>query len=98
VPPWITCFTTICEDWNREKIRVLEDCGYTVVVLWEREHKVVTGSVVREGIRAGGADWKSMVPNATLRAVERLNLRARLEDLSRASISRPAEARTGGKG
>src|SRR6266516_1983774 len=30
LPIHIPCFTTICEQWNREKIAVLEGLGYTV--------------------------------------------------------------------
>jgi cytidyltransferase-like protein len=82
MPLSIPCLTTICEEWNREKIRVLQNCGYEVVVLWEKQKSVI-GSAIREDILAGGSDWKTMVPNATARAIEILGIRSRLEDLIR---------------
>lgn len=77
----VLCFTTICEEWNREKIRVLENQGYKVEVLWEREKKV-TGRGIREQILAGSKGWQKDVPSATARAVERLDLATRLRTLS----------------
>ena len=76
----VTCFTTICESWNQEKIRVLKNEGYTVRVLWEREKKV-TGQQIRDQIAKGDADWKQKVPLATARAIERLNIAERLRKL-----------------
>jgi nicotinamide mononucleotide adenylyltransferase len=80
LPLSVTCFTTICEEWNREKIRVLQACGYKVVVLWERQ-KSVTGGAIREDILLGGTRWRSIVPSATVRAIEALDVRKRLENL-----------------
>ncbi len=76
----VPCFTTICEEWNREKIKVLEGQGYVVNVLWERK-KTVTGRDIREKIINGQDDWKLQVPRATVRAVGKLNLRERLREL-----------------
>jgi nicotinamide mononucleotide adenylyltransferase len=81
MPTSIPCFTTIREDWNREKIRVLEACGYEVIVLWERLEKTIKGSVIRDDIMRGGSGWRGMVPPATSRAVDRLELRNRLIEL-----------------
>jgi nicotinamide mononucleotide adenylyltransferase len=81
MPTTIPCFTTIREEWNREKIAVLKRYGYEVIVLWERAEKTVTGGKIREEILAGGSEWKSIVPPATVRAVERFNLQQRLKDL-----------------
>jgi nicotinamide mononucleotide adenylyltransferase len=78
MPRSIQCFTTIREDWNRQKIQVLKEMGYEVIVLWERAEKTVTGGLIRDDIVAGGVSWKTIVPLATARAVERLNLRDRL--------------------
>lgn len=80
LPLSVTCFTTICEEWNREKIRVLQACGYKVVVLWEKQ-KSVTGSTIREDILVGGTRWRTMVPQATVRAIDALDIRKRLENL-----------------
>ena len=89
MPTSIPCFTTICEDWNKEKIRVLRDYGYEVIVLWEREKKLITGGAIRQSIMEGGSKWMQMVPPATARAVERLKLKDRLIEIANAAgISR----------
>jgi nicotinamide mononucleotide adenylyltransferase len=87
----VPCFTTICEDWNREKIKVLEGEGYVVKVLWEREKKV-TGRDVRERIIRGDHAWREMVPSATARAVERLNIQDRLRRLRGLQDKSPPES------
>lgn len=79
----VPCYTTICEQWNRDKIEVLKAQGYEVRVLWERPTKKITGATVRKDIIKGGVLWRSMVPAATARAAERLDLRNRLVHLSR---------------
>ena len=85
LPHAIPCFTTICEEWNRRKIKVLRDLGYSVEVLWERESKAITGSIIRKHLIDGSAEWRSMVPPAVADALDRLNLVARLRALQMAT-------------
>jgi nicotinamide mononucleotide adenylyltransferase len=86
MPTTVPCFTTVCEDWNREKITILRRYGYSVTVLWERPLKTVTGGAIREDIMAGGTAWESLVPPATARAIKQLGLRDRLIKL-RSSVT-----------
>ena len=79
----VPCYTTICEQWNRDKINVLKAQGYDVRVLWERSTKKITSATVRNDILEGGTAWRSLVPAATARAAEQLDLRNRLLKLSR---------------
>jgi cytidyltransferase-like protein len=68
-PLSLGCFTTIVDDWNREKINVLRDCGYTVNVLEDvvqAPSRVASGTKVRELIREGGSGWEAFVPAATV--------------------------------
>jgi nicotinamide mononucleotide adenylyltransferase len=74
LPCSVPCFTTICEEWNRRKIRVLTDLGYNVEVLWEKSSKMITGSQIRQSIVDGRPDWLSMVPQAVAQAVIALDL------------------------
>lgn len=85
MPTTVPCYTTVCEEWNREKIEVLNGLGYDVRVLYERKVKIISGAKIRADIVAGGDSWKSMVPRATARAVEKLDLRSRLMKLGSAS-------------
>jgi nicotinamide mononucleotide adenylyltransferase len=89
MPRSVTCFTTVCEPWNEEKIAVLTELGYGVEVLWRRESKAVTGGIIRADIVAGGQCWRTMVPPATARAIEELNLADRLVALGHAGLRTP---------
>ena len=82
LPTSIPILTTICEDWKREKIAILQSCRYTVRVLWEREPKDVSGSQIRDWIVSGDKRWREEVPHATVRAVERLRFADRLRDIT----------------
>lgn len=74
----IPVFTTVYDDWNRHKIRVLSDAGYHVITLWERVYKQYRGTKVRQGILTGDQLWAGMVPPATVKAVQTYRLRERL--------------------
>jgi cytidyltransferase-like protein len=68
MPTTVVCFTTIYEEWNKRKIKVLEDLGYKVNVLWDRsgKEKQFSGGKIRASIRAGKTDWEASVPAALL--------------------------------
>jgi nicotinamide mononucleotide adenylyltransferase len=71
--------TTIYDDWNRHKVRVLKKLGYRVIVLWERAEKAYSGQEIRELIHSGSEEWVRLVPQATAVAVRRYRLRDRLQ-------------------
>lgn len=81
MPKTVPCLTTICEEWNRKKITLLQNLGYEVVVLYERPRKEITGQQIREDIMRHGDWWRSHVPNATIRAAETLDVASRLRRL-----------------
>lgn len=80
LPLEVRMLTTVYDEWNREKVRLLKRIGYEVEVLWERADKQVAGWEVRDLIRAG-AGYEVLVPAATSRAVVRLGLKERLRSL-----------------
>src|SRR2546425_13306123 len=75
LPTGIPCLTTVCEPWNREKIAVLESLGYSVTILFEREAKQITGLEIRRRVMEGDETWRDLVPPATARFIDRLDLR-----------------------
>src|SRR5712692_168856 len=81
LPVSVPCFTTICEEWNREKIQVLKSQGYEVIVLWERERKEITGGEVRDDMIRGGTRWRELVPSATIQYAHEFKLQERLRNL-----------------
>jgi nicotinamide mononucleotide adenylyltransferase len=81
LPVDIPCLTTVCEEWNREKIALLKKLGYQVDVLFEREQKQIAGLDIRNRIVDMDSSWETMVPPATVRATVRLDLRTRLISL-----------------
>lgn len=73
----VPCYTTICDDWNRHKVTALEQAGFSVTVLWQKE-KTIEGRKIREAIASDSDEWKQLVPPATQRAVEKYDLKERL--------------------
>jgi len=78
IPSRVEAFTTICEPWNEQKIRVLQDAGYRVTVLIERETKKYESSTIRRLIRDGSDGWQSMVSSTALRVMSQLEVTDRL--------------------
>jgi nicotinamide mononucleotide adenylyltransferase len=81
LPVSVPCFTTIYEEWNREKIQVLKSHGYDVIVLWERERKEISGGEIRDDMLSGGTRWKGMVPPTTVKLAQEFVLQERLKKL-----------------
>lgn len=78
IPVNIPCFTTVREEWNRDKIKVLESIGYQVVVLKEELTKSIEGTKLRSQIVNDDDEWKSFVPVSTIKIVEQLGIKSRL--------------------
>lgn len=87
IDPTIPCFTTICDEWNRAKIRKLEEIGFRVDILFERKEKHIEGRSIRSLVLANNPQWRLYVPRATIEAIERINLTARLKLLTQTSGS-----------
>jgi hypothetical protein len=79
----VICYTTVYEEWNKEKIAMLKQHGYRVEVLWEGEEKEVEGGTVRQYIMNGDAAvWTTLVPDAVVPLVQECGLGERLMRLS----------------
>lgn len=78
IPITFPCFTTIREEWNKNKIKSLEDIGYQVIVLKEELQKEIEGTKIRNMIINNDDSWKKLVPDATIKTVEKLKIRNRL--------------------
>ena len=82
LPTNIPIFTTICEEWNREKCKLLRDKGYDVQSLWDDPKKEIQGRMIRELISEDDPGWRTMVPSATARMVDEYNIKGRLQNLN----------------
>lgn len=82
LPLNVPCFTTICEEWNKEKIAVLQDVGYLVHVLWDRPKKI-SAADIRSAILAGDDAWRGMVPTAVAKSLDEMNAAERIRNVSR---------------
>ena len=60
VPNGVTQYLRLFSDWGGEKLDRLRAAGYEVVVLDEGAEKEISGSEVREALRAGAA-WEHFV-------------------------------------
>jgi len=82
----ITCFTTICDDWNLHKIRVLEKLGFKVISLIDRRQQpkseIITGSHIRDRVLAKDDVWKRYIPQGALQVLEGIDFANRLRRLA----------------
>lgn len=83
LPTNIPIFTTICDEWNLFKKQLLESKGYKVIILKERHGKILRGVQIRKEIRQEKDIWMHKVPQATIEAVNRNNIKYRLQKLGR---------------
>jgi cytidyltransferase-like protein len=81
LPVSVTIFTTTYDAWNREKIRLLEELGYTVQNLWTRTTKAVSGATVRQLMVDGDSAWMGLVPAVAVPLLEEFELPTRLRRL-----------------
>ncbi len=79
----IPCLTTTCDAWSEQKRQTLETAGYTVEVLLERTHKLIEGQLIRASMLADDGEWRTMVPPATQRLCDALDIPERLRRLLR---------------
>lgn len=78
VPKEIHCFTTIREEWNKEKVELLTSLGYTVTVLYSDLNKTISGSNIRRQIREGDPSWKQQVPPAAASYIQENKLLSKI--------------------
>jgi hypothetical protein len=66
-----TVFTTIYDEWGIEKTKRIEDLGFTVDILWEREmsDRLTSGSEIRQMMKENDASWKSLMTPRTVESV-----------------------------
>jgi len=81
LPTAVPIFTTTYDDWNREKIRTLEQIGYEVVNLWTRPQKDVAGHEIRSLMRSGSQAWRQHVPDSAARLLDEYDVAGRLSRL-----------------
>ena len=86
MPLRIPIFTTIYDNWNRYKVQVLEDIGYRVIVLYQRERKEYDGMSIRKKIIEGDLSWKEMVLPPTIIYIHEKGIRNRLLQFSKNRI------------
>lgn len=78
LPITVPVLTTTYDDWNVEKIRILERAGYEVINLWTRESKSIAGKAIRDLMRSDDPAWEGMVPTEVARLLNDFNVPGRL--------------------
>jgi cytidyltransferase-like protein len=71
VPPGVTQYVRLFSEWGGTKLERLREAGYEVVVLDEGAEKEISGTDVRQALRAGG-NWESLVPPGVAEVLRRL--------------------------
>jgi nicotinamide mononucleotide adenylyltransferase len=81
--PNVVCLTTICEQWNRFKNRVLSRAGYRVDILWDRtDSAVVSGTEIRMKMIDDDPSWKLQVTPEVADYLDEIGLPQRLKAIS----------------
>lgn len=70
-PIGTTHFVRIYSDWEKEKVRRLQACGFIVEVLDPGKDKEVSGTEIRELIHCG-QPWEHLLPLKALKIVRRV--------------------------
>jgi cytidyltransferase-like protein len=71
VPEDVTQYLRLFSDWGGTKLERMRGAGYEVEILDEGAEKEISGTDVREAMRAGG-DWESLVPSGVARVIKSL--------------------------
>ena len=80
VPAGVTVFVTVLDPWGLCKTERMKDFGYDVQVLWERDDKVISSSMIR-GLIQAGREWSQFVPPATYRFIREQNIDERIVNM-----------------
>lgn len=79
VPPEAVHLLTIYDDWGEAKLSRLRSLGFTVEVMWRREHKPISGAMVRDRILRNSG-WEELVPPAVAAVIKQHGIDARIRD------------------
>ena len=79
IPQDACIFVTVLDQWGHTKVQRLRDAGYRVEVLWERDKKGVSSTMLRSMIQSG-EEWDKFVPDATYRYLAAFNIDMRIRD------------------
>lgn len=82
LPVSVPIFTTIYDEWNREKVRRLQLHGYRVEVLWERGRKEISGSQVRKAFVDRDPRLTEFLSPSVAKYLDDLNVASRLKSSS----------------
>ncbi len=80
VPTEWQIVTTLHEEWNQEKVRILRELGYTVSIVCDDEEKWIRGQDIREAMRSGSDRWRDLVPPAVAAMLDQLGVPSRLTE------------------
>jgi cytidyltransferase-like protein len=82
IPESTICATTDLYEWNREKVKRLNNVGYSTHILSECVKVNFDGSTIRNQIIEGNPEWKKWVPPSSVELLELWDIQSRLISLS----------------
>lgn len=68
---------TIYDDWGLSKLDRFHELGLRTEVMWKRDDKPISGSLVRHQI-ATGDDWQGLVPASVARTIKEFGIDERV--------------------
>ena len=84
VPQEVTFFQTIYDSWGEHKVKVLQQLGYSVQVMWRRtdDQRFSSGTQVRQWM-VQDKPWQTLVPPAVVRYIQEHGLVERMKQLEK---------------
>ena len=79
----VVCFTTIYDEWNREKVNILKKLGYDVRILWERQKKDHVGSTIRRKIIENDKSWGDHLEDSVKQYIDSNKIADRIRKLEK---------------
>jgi nicotinamide mononucleotide adenylyltransferase len=81
LPLHIPIFTTICDQWNEQKINKLSKIGYEVTILYKRKKHIIRGNDIRKKVLSLDSEYRHLITDSTYKYLKKISLRDRLVEL-----------------
>lgn len=83
LPKTTICYTTRCDIWSDEKIKRLEENGFIVKILFDRDENRLHARNIRELVINGDLTWKNLVPDPIAPMLVEYKFKERLRKLAK---------------
>jgi nicotinamide-nucleotide adenylyltransferase/phosphinothricin biosynthesis protein PhpF len=80
-------FLSIYDEWGETKLARFQKLGLRTHVLWRRTSRLTSSTALRQMMRVGDPGWRALVPPASARVIDAIDLAVRLQVTSESRAS-----------